>query len=298
MDQPSHKLLIYTALGIGVISFGFAPILVLYTGNTSAVVLVTCRTIFAAVLLLPYWLARGGAPQKTIPLKEHIQVAFAGICLGLHFTLWIASLHYTSVAAASVLVTIHPIIIILVERFWFKRRFAPTTWAGVAFVFAGSALLSIFAQNYQSSFSNVALGNGLAISAAFFFAAYMLTGRQVRQKRGWINYVFPVYSFAALTCLLLLIGLVGNPFPVSTIAYWAGLGLAVGPSIIGHGSINYSVRYLSPTLLATLFLLEPLIASFFAYFIFGEIPSIFSMAAMIVVIAGIGLTWKRMMKTG
>ncbi len=298
MDQSSNKLFIYIALGIGVISFGFAPILVLYAGDTSAVVLVTCRTIFAAVLLLPFWLNRGETSQKRIPFKEHLQVVFAGICLGLHFTLWIASLHYTSVAAASVLVTIHPIIIILVERFWFERRFAPTTWAGVAFVFAGSSLLGIFAQNYQSSFPNIALGNGLAISAAFFFAAYMLTGRQVRQKRGWINYVFPVYSFAAITCLLLLIGFVGNPFPISAIVLLVGLGLAIGPSIIGHGSMNYAVRYLSPTLLATLFLLEPLIASFFAYVIFGEVPSIFSMAAMIVVIAGIGLTWKRMMKTG
>lgn len=298
MDQSVNKLFIYGALGIGVITFGFAPILVLYASGTSPVVLVTCRTVFAAVLLLPYWLAQRKSLSKSSTLKENVQVLFAGVCLGLHFTCWIASLYYTSVAAASVLVSIHPIIIILVERFLFKRRFAGTTWVGVALAFTGSALLGIFARNFQQSFPNVALGNGLAILAAVFFAAYLLTGRQVRQRREWINYVFPVYSYAAITCLILLICFTGSPFPISTIALLAGLGMAVGPSIFGHGSMNYAVRYVSPTLLATLFLVEPLIASVLAYFLFGEIPALFSIVAMVIVVAGISFTWKRTMKEG
>lgn len=75
-----------------------------------------------------------------------------------------------------------------------------------------------------------------------------------------------------------------------------GLCLAVGPSIIGHGSMNYAVRFISPTLLATLFLIEPLMASVLAYLLFGEVPSLFSVVAMSIVIVGIGLTWKRAAK--
>lgn len=204
MDQSFNKLIVYSALGCGLISFGFAPILVLYAGDTSPVVLVSWRTVFAAILLLPFWLSGRTPSRNTSSTKEHIQVALAGICLGLHFTCWIASLQYTSVAAASVLVTIHPIIIILIERYWFKRGFAKTTWIGVILAFAGSGLLGIFAGNFQKSFPNVPLGNGLAILAAILFAAYLLLGQQVRQKRTWINYVFPVYSYAAVICLLLL----------------------------------------------------------------------------------------------
>lgn len=298
MDQSFNKFIVYGALSIGIISFGFAPILVLFAGNTPPVVLVTCRTVFAAVLLFPFWITRKTPAPRTIPSRERIQTVLAGICLGFHFTFWIASLHFTSVAAASVLVTIHPIIIILVERLLFKKDFARTTWAGVVLAFAGSALLGIFGSHFQHSYPNITLGNGLAILSAFFFAAYILLGQQIRQKREWIDYVFPVYSYAAVTCLILLFIFGDNPFPISTVALLVGLGLAIGPSIIGHGSMNYAVKYLSPTLLATLFLFEPLIASILAYFIFGEVPSLFSIGAMIVVIGGIGLTWKRAVKKG
>jgi hypothetical protein len=40
-----------------------------------------------------------------------------------------------------------------------------------------------------------------------------------------------------------------------------GLALAVGPTIIGHGSMNYAVKYISPTILATLILSEAVVAA-------------------------------------
>jgi drug/metabolite transporter (DMT)-like permease len=293
LDKSSDKLFTYVILGIGVITFGFAPILVQYAGGVSAIVLVSYRTVFAAIFLLPYWLKHRASHQISISRGERVQVALAGICLGLNFTCWIASLSYTSVAVSSVLVTIHPIILILFERFWYKRGFARTTWAGVILAFIGSALLGIFGANFQQLYSHATLGNVLAILAAFFFAAYLLLGQHIRQRRQWINYVFPVYSYAAILCLILLISFRKDPVSISAIALLAGLGLAVGPSLLGHGSMNYAVKYLSPTLLGTLILVEPLIASVLAYFLFDEIPSLFSIAAMAVVVVGIGLTWKR-----
>ena len=40
-----------------------------------------------------------------------------------------------------------------------------------------------------------------------------------------------------------------------------GVALAVGPTIIGHGSMNYAVKYISPTIPATLILSEAVIAA-------------------------------------
>lgn len=298
MDQSYNKLTVYGALAAGLIAFGFAPILVRFASDTSPVVLVTYRTVFAAVLLLPYWwIRRKPAEKKPIfSVREHLYVGLAGVCLGLHFTCWITSLYYTSVASASVLVTIHPIMIILVERLLFKRNFVWTTWLGVIMAFLGSALLGISDSQVEQSFSNPLLGNFLAFSAAVIFVVYLFLGQKVRQKREWIDYVFPVYSYAAVTCLI-LVGLLGeNLLTVSLIGVLAGLGLAIGPQIMGHGSMNYAVKFIAPTLLSTLILIEPLLASVLAFFLFDELPPFFSITAMIIILAGVGLTWKRKTK--
>ncbi|MDZ7683526.1 MAG: hypothetical protein U5J63_17900 [Fodinibius sp.] len=49
--------------------------------------------------------------------------------------------------------------------------------------------------------------------------------------------------------------------------------------------MNYAVKYVSPTLLSTLILVEPLFASVMAFFLFAELPPITSIIAMIVILA-------------
>lgn len=295
MKQSFNKLAVYGSLALGLIAFGLSPILVRFAADTPALVLVTYRTVFAALLLLPYWLINrvSSAGRKPAAKGNPWYVAVAGVCLGLHFACWIASLYYTSVASASVLVTIHPIIIITLERLWFKRSFATTTWMGVLMAFAGSVLLGISDSQIEQPFANPLFGNFLAFSAAVIFVAYLLIGQKVRQKRGWIEYVFPVYSYAALTCLVLALVAGQDLRDISSLGIWMALGLAVGPQIIGHGSMNYAVKYISPTLISTLVLSEPLFASVLAFFIFSELPPLFSILAMLIVLAGVALTWKR-----
>jgi drug/metabolite transporter (DMT)-like permease len=293
LNQSFNKFPVYGVLTAGLIALSISAILIRFAGDTSPFVLVTYRTVFAVLLLLPYRIIKRKPARREIPTRERLYVALAGICLGLHLICWFTSLYYTSVAAASVLVTIHPVLIILVERLWFKRRFAWTSWLGVGTAFLGSALLGITDSEVQHAFPNATLGNLLAIAAAVFFAAYLLLGREVRQKREWFDYIFPMYSYAILPCILLLIALGENPFNISTVGILVALGLAVGPSIVGHGSMNYAVKFVAPTLLSTLILIEPVLASIMAYYLFDELPLPFSIGAMAIVLVGVGFTWKR-----
>ncbi len=295
MSHSFNKLTVYGALTAGLLAFGFAPIFVRFASDTSAIVLVTYRTVFAALLLLPYWLKKRerGPATRDIPGRERIEVAMAGICLGFHFSCWIASLYYTSVASASTLVAIHPILVIVLERLMFKQNFVWTTWLGVGMAFTGSALLGFFDSRLEQSFADPLFGNFLAFSAAMIFVVYLFLGQKIRQKREWIDYVFPVYSYAAGTCLVLVLVFGENLLDVSAAGVWMGLGLAIGPQIIGHGSMNYAVKFISPTFLSTLILVEPLLASILAFFLFSELPPVFSILAMFVILIGVGLTWKR-----
>lgn len=293
MDDEYPKVKVLAALLAGLTAFGFAPILVRFASDTSPLVLVVYRTVFAAAMLFPFWVLLRSSEQRSGKGKEGLWIALSGVCLGLHFTLWISSLYYTSVASASVLVTIHPIIMILVERLWFKRGFATSTWIGVLMAFSGSVLLGISDSRIDQDFADPLYGNFLALMAAFIFVVYLLIGQKIRKKREWIDYVFPVYFYAATACVLMAVLLGKNLFDISTIGVWTGAGLAFGPQILGHGSMNYAVKYVSPTLLSTLILVEPLLASVLAFFLFAEMPPIVSILAMIIILTGVGLTWRR-----
>ena len=295
-SNPPAPAKLYFILAIGLVAIGFSPILVRLAPNTSPFLLASYRTIFSVILLFPFWLYYGerGNKQTLSEYRTHLLTAFAGVALGLHFICWIASLSYTSVASASVLVTTHPMILIIAERFLFQEKFGYMVWFGVLLSLAGSIFLGWSDQHASEHFVNPILGNSLAFSAAVIFAVYFLAGRTLRQKLEWIDYTFRIYTTAAITCFLFVayygFELQGFMEPTGLLI---GFGLAAGPQFLGHGAMNYAVKYVSPTLLSTLILAEPLFASTFAYFLFDEIPPFTSFIAMIIILTGIAITWRK-----
>lgn len=291
-EIPTLKVTIL--LFVGLLTFGFAPILVRLATDVEALTLAALRTFFAVLILMPFWMPRRVSLQQ---LRENgakpVWLISAGISLGLHFSLWIGSLHYTSVASASILVTIHPVMLIVAESLLFKKHFRPLVWIGVFIAFGGSVLLGFADDTQAGQFPNALFGNILAFSAAIIFVIYFLIGRKIRQHTEWIDYVFYVYLYAATTCVVLsLIWAGGWPY-ISGMAVIVGIALAIGPTIIGHGSMNYAVKYVSPTLLSTLILSEAVFAAIAAFFIFGEVPAPLSIAAMLIIMTGVAFSWTR-----
>lgn len=287
------KYRVFGLLGFGITAIGFAPILVKLATDASPYLVAMARTSLAFLLLVPFHFLKKKTPERVISVKEHISVAVAGILLGLHFIAWISSIYYTSIASASVLVTIHPILLILVERFFYHIRFKKTVWLGVFISFSGSVLIGYSDYDGNTIYANPLLGNLLAALAAVIFSIYFLIGNRVRQNRDWLAYVFPVYGYAALTAIIAYICLEGFTFQISGMVFLVCLGLAIGPQIAGHGSLNYAVKYISPTFLSTLILFEPALSSVLAFFFFKEVPLPLSLVGMVVVLGGIILTWTR-----
>ncbi|MDX1590985.1 MAG: DMT family transporter, partial [Balneolaceae bacterium] len=190
-EIPVFKVTLFLAAGM--LTFGFAPILVRFTLETDPIVLAMLRTGFAVLMLLPFWYSRRTpvSELKAKGISQWLLVA-AGVSLGAHFSFWIGSLHYTSVASASVLVTMHPVILILAESLIFKKQFRPLVWVGVFLAFGGSVLLGLADDSQMEMFPQALLGNGMAFTAALVFVCYFLLGRKIRQHTEWIDYVFYV----------------------------------------------------------------------------------------------------------
>lgn len=278
-------------LFLGMATFAFAPILVRFAGDVHPLMLAVIRTVSAVIMLLPFWLSKRANNEFPAWEKKDIWLSVAaGAFLGLHFISWFFSLAYTSVASASVLVTIHPIILIVVESVMRINRFKVLTWLGVFVAFGGSIILSFVDSEPVVATPNPALGNAFAIMAAIFFVFYILLSRKLRYKARWLDFVFRVYAGTAVTCVILFFGL-GLPIQAAPIAIVCGILLAAGPQILGHGSVNYSVKYVSPTLLSTLILAEPVFAILLAIALFSEIPTFAEILAMSTILFGVMLTW-------
>ncbi|MFC1745340.1 DMT family transporter [Candidatus Riflebacteria bacterium] len=280
----------------GLIALAFSPIFVRLAGNVEPLALATFRTMFASLILLPFWIFQKTEIKDNMGSKvsrdDYILCFFTGALLGLHFTLWITSLKYTSVASASILVTIHPIILLSIEWAVLNKNFSKKTVMGIFLALAGSIFLGYSDRGITGIGSNPIKGDLFALAAALFFAIYFLGSQRLRQKLNWLNYVFPLYTAAFFCCFSFAIA-GGINLHLPTGAYLAALGLAIGPQIIGHGSFNYAVKTVSPTLLSSLILAEPLLATLIAIPFFGEIPGINTYLAMLIISTGLYLTWSK-----
>lgn len=266
-----------------------------WAGETDPYFLAAGRLGVAWALLLPFWLRKGTSLHK-LKRENGIEpwaILLSGALLGAHLVLFITSIQFTSVASATVLVTMHPILFIVLESVIFKHRFGWRTWLGVMTALSGTFILTLGSESDILALTQgqPLLGNMLAFSAAILFAFYFLIGRSVRQKSTWIDYVFYVYGAAFVTATLLFVFLAESHSGFGGIAWLMVVLLALGPTILGHGSLNFAVRYYSATALSTLILAEAVLATLLAYVLFQEIPSALTVGGMVVIMGGISLTW-------
>ena len=69
--------------------------------------------------------------------------------------------------------------------------------------------------------------------------------------------------------------------------YFGLLLLGIIPTIMGHGSMYFAMRYVSPTIVAAIPMGEPIIASILAWFLFNEIITKFTLIGGTITIIGL-----------
>jgi len=289
------------ALGVAVavLSVSFAaPLFAL--ANAPAVTASFWRLAIACLLLLPFsrhaWAAWGSYSGR-----DWWVLAAAGTALAAHFALWVTSLQYTTIAASTTLVTLQAVFVALGGHYLLKDRLAGRNWIGVAIAFAGSATIAW--GDRGGAAANPLLGDILALAAGLGSAAYFLIGRRLRATRGLVEYVLPVYAFAALA-LLGALPIVGQPLfalgtPLDCLAWLGANGtflvfvlLAAVPMLGGHTVANWTVKYLPAHTVATWILLEPVGAALLAWGIacIAQVPSMWTVAGGLLVLGGAALT--------
>jgi len=286
---------------------------------------------------------------KSLPL-----LILSGVSLGIHFSMWVYSLRYTSITHSLLWVSMSPIVLnigswilyIIVNnnniltRILFALSPFPIsnvkkpTWLetfGAAAGISGAMILlldikgsevgkSIFFyhkrsvstdndivqqmdQVQNSNHRPSIFGDVAAFSGAIAVCIYLVIGKKLRSWLPIWLYMFPVIGFASLTCLIFSF-LDGNDRAtwkhcftntsvfgfLSKEYFFYALYLGVGPGIFGHTMLSTLLKYISPLVVSTAMLSEPITGSVIGH-IFGmqQMPGFYTWIGGVLLLVGLVL---------
>ena len=284
LARPSGWLL-SLLVGVGMVAISCASLLI-RLAEAPALTIATYRVTLATLMIAPYLVVRELPAPRPWPRHLLLPTIASGIFLALHFVFWIHSLQMTSVASSVILVSTTPFFVAVFSLLWLRERLHRLLWIGIVCTVAGSVIIA----GMDRHFSNESLrGDLLALLGALMAGGYLLTGRLVRRHLDLTRYIFASYGTAA-AALLVACRVTHTPLTGFSNSTYLFLGLlALVPQLIGHTTFNWTLGFLTPSLVAVLILGEPLGASLLAYLFLGEHVSVNKFLGLCVVALGIVL---------
>lgn len=268
---------------VAITSVSLAAILI-RTSDSHFLAIAFFRLLLATLILVPLALYFEREWFGKLDLRDWMIISGSGFALSLHFSFWIASLNHTSVAASVVLVTAHPAVVAVLSFAAFGERPSRLVVGGIGVSFGGILIIGL-GSNGQGG--NTLWGNLLALVGMMAIVFYLLAGRSMRRRVPVLVYAVGVYSvcsaFLLVFCLLYSVPLTGYPRD----EWLLFLGLALVPHILGHTVYNWTLRYVSASVVSVSLLGEPVLSSIWAYLLLSENPGTVVIAGGAVTLAGI-----------
>jgi drug/metabolite transporter (DMT)-like permease len=269
-EQSLHRQqrLALVFLAVGAVSFGFAGVLVKLCDFPPSVI-ASFRMILAGLAVAPFCLGQLRDLYRQRGIPGFLLLLIPGLLLGLHFQAFIIGLKRTYVASATFIFSINPLFFALFERFLYKKRIPVYTYIALAMVLGGAYWLFAAGGGRLGQ-----TGDLLCLLSTLLFVIYLLVSRKVSGGVPHLLYIHVIYLWGGVLTLPFALagGALGRVDVTAVGSVLALLGLALFPTLIGHTSNNYGVRYLSPLTISFFTLAEPIIASFTAALILSEIP--------------------------
>jgi len=272
-------------MAVGVTAISTSPILI-RVAALPALALAFWRCLAGAAVLAPF--APRGTATGRLTRRDLLHLAASGVFLAAHFALWNASLGLTTVAAATTLVSSAPLFVGLGSVFLGEPP-GGLAWAGIVLATVGAVVIGAGDAAGFGAGPDALAGDALAFAGALAMAAYLLLGRVARRRLPVATYAASVYGVAAAVllpaCLLTSSDLGGY-----RAAGWLALaGVVVGPQLLGHTVFNGLLAAVSASVVAVVMLLEPVIATALAWWLFSELPGPSFWAGAPMVLAGVWL---------
>jgi len=281
----------FAALLLGGIAIGFAGIF-MRLSDVNPLASAFWRMALAAPFLWTWALVtrrQDNAAGKRTDFSAAL--ALAGICFAGDMALWHLSLHYTTVANATLLSNLAPVFIALWMWIAHRARFSRIFIVGMTFALVGALMLA-GPNAAGGGHGNKLLGDVLGLSSALFYAAYQLAVKDARSSYSTARLMAWSTTVTGLALLPLALWSPGTFFPQQAAGWLPLLALAMVAQIAGQTVIAYAFAHLPASLSSVSLLIQPLTAAVAAWLIFDEAIGPVQMAGGALLLWGIYLSKK------
>ena len=272
----------------GAAAIAFAPIFVRLSELGPA-----ATAFYRLSLSLPVlWLWMAATEGRIRPVRgragagDYGLLCLAGLFFAADLAVWHWSIALTSVANATLLANLAPVFVAFGGFAFFGERFSRLFLFGLAAAVGGAIILMSASAGLGG---RVVLGDALGVTAAVFYAAYIIAVGRLRARFSTAEIM--AWSGAVTTVALLPVALIsGESLIAETAAGWAILGaLALLSHAGGQSLIAYSLAHLPAAFTSVGLLAQPVIAAVLAWIILGEALGPVQAAGAVVVLFGIFL---------
>jgi drug/metabolite transporter (DMT)-like permease len=241
------------------------------------------RLLIAALALWPFMRMAGNTGAVRLRLGGWAVLVLAGLFFAIDTGLYNWSLKLTSIAHATLIVNLAPMVALAAGFLMFGERFGPAKAFALIAALSGAALMTVT----RSDGGGTLIGNSLAFLAMIGYALYLVAVKQARHEHDtlaimvWSSLVGAVAMFAAAA-------LAGEQLLPSTTYGWGVLiTLGLLAHVFGQGLVAFGMREAPVGLASILLLTQPLVATIAAWVIFGEAMGPIEAAGAGLVLAGL-----------
>ena len=250
------------ALILGACAIGFAPVLV-RLAETGPAAAGFWRLAFA----LPMLAVLAARVDKAAFAPPSQAMLAAGLLFAGDLAFWHYGIRYTSVAKATVMSNLTPVVVTLAAWLAFRERPRRLFLAGLALAVAGAAAMALSKSNLPGR--DPPLGDALSLATAFWYAFYFLAVRKAREQSSASRVMFWSSAVGAPILLVVALAMGEDILPAGPGGWAACLGLGVA-HVVGQGAIAWALGRLPTATASVVVLVQPVVAALLGWLLFAE----------------------------
>jgi RarD protein len=241
---------------------GFSGLFVRFS-ETGVIATGAWRMALASLALLPLLSLR---KRHAAMLRLSPVLILAGVLFAIDMAFFNWALDFTSIAQATLIVNLAPIVALAAGYLLFGERFGPAKAIALLASIGGAALMTFSRAGEAGTLS----GNALAVIGMIGYALYLVAVKQARSQHD----TFAIMLGSSVVASLLMFGAsfaAGEEMLPSSAQGWLALAaLGLISHVFGQGLIAFGMRDTPVGLASILLLTQPIVAAVAAWAVFDE----------------------------
>ncbi|MFP5520441.1 MAG: DMT family transporter [Bdellovibrionia bacterium] len=225
------------------------------------------RLLLSALFMLPLALRKDDLKNLLQNPQLMKWTGISGLFFFLHLWTFFYASQNTSIANCMIIFSINPLFTAIGARLVFKEKIAPRLILAYVFAFLGIYLLVKQSLAFDKGF---VLGDLSALVSGILVSVYIIAGKRVRHEVSNTSFSTLLYTITGILFLGLAIAHDTPLWSDNSTTWLAILGLVILPTFLGHSLFLYLVKYMNINLMTCGKLIEPVMSSAIAYWLFAE----------------------------